>query len=671
MCNVSDKAAAVNDGTSAAALVNVKVELWKGRLHLPDTLLKHRRPLAPQHLADLHEKSGLSYETIMAAGFYSVEGAEAGRLLKWKGGGDMLGPCLVIPFIDQDGNDTGFARLKPDIPLAGKKKDGTPRPRKYEQPKDTPIRPYFPPGAWEKILDPAELLLITEGEKKAAAAAQAGFACVGLTGVDCWANPRPKNEQGISTGPRVLHDDLAALPLEKRLVVVAYDSDINDKPDVARAAKGQARQYEQRGARVLVLRLPAGPNGEKVGLDDYLLTHSAEELRTLIDAQSENLPLSTPHPPPPPYTGNSRDCCQSATGCQSATTEEGPPEWRLRELLGMGSCPPASACKRNPSACLYRAGDPGQRRVARLACGRWSCPVCCQRSADRWGLHLAAKAAGALQAGLLLWAVSATSETRKTVGGAVAKVTKKGGAYARVAVNDGYVWLVAAKEQPAPEAVPLAGADPLKAACGELGGWMKQVAGGGSAVSGRCHPITTSRAWRMAPRPKSDWRRAGPARAREVKTVLGVFAGAGVRPDAVKEDVGQFAWSVDWHLPEGWNVAAAERFEEVLADAEDPLRPQEPDDDGMTADDSWGVWGPPGRPVPDHEATAAVVCGVELSAGELEVFEEAKAAGELIVGPWTPLGSRVVEAWRRWCEQEHRPHRVREVSGEGVASDAA
>src|SRR5262249_27589870 len=160
----------------------------------------------------------------------------------WKAGGQQLGPCLYIPYLDREGEERGFGRLKPDVPLNSD--------RKYEQPKGVPVRPYFPPMSWPLIDDPAEPLLVTEGEKKSAAGAQKGFACVGLPGVDCWSGPRAKGSNGKPTGKRALHPDLAALPLQGRLVAIVFDNDIVEKPGVQRAERSLARALEGAGADV-------------------------------------------------------------------------------------------------------------------------------------------------------------------------------------------------------------------------------------------------------------------------------------------------------------------------------------------------------------------------------------------------------------------------------------
>jgi hypothetical protein len=174
--------------------IALALERWAMRHQLSPGLLEARPPLAPQHLADLRQ-SGLSDLSVVRGRFHSIEsvtkkgeGADdvVARRLNWKGGGMTLGPCLVIPFFALDGSPTDFARLRPDRPLMGKRQDGTDRLRKYEQPRAVPVRVYFFPGVAELIALPAEPLVIVEGEKKAARGVQDGFACIGLTGVQCW-----------------------------------------------------------------------------------------------------------------------------------------------------------------------------------------------------------------------------------------------------------------------------------------------------------------------------------------------------------------------------------------------------------------------------------------------------------------------------------------------------
>jgi Domain of unknown function (DUF3854) len=91
------------------------------------------------------------------------------------------------------------------------------KPQRYVQPSNLPPRAYFSTlYKWPKILaDPSQRLLITEGEKKAAAACKHGLPCIGLGGV--W-NFRAK-------GSDTLIPDLLQIEWSRRQVVIVLDSD--------------------------------------------------------------------------------------------------------------------------------------------------------------------------------------------------------------------------------------------------------------------------------------------------------------------------------------------------------------------------------------------------------------------------------------------------------------
>jgi hypothetical protein len=55
------------------------------------------------------------------------------------------------------------------------------------------------------------------------------------------------------------------------------------------------------------------------------------------------------------------------------------------------------------------------------------------------------------------------------------------------------------------------------------------------------------------------------------------------------------------------------------------------------------------------------VCGIHLDRAESALFLQAVYDGELSLEPWLPIHNSVEEAWRRWCAQAGRPHRVVEV----------
>ena len=132
-------------------------------------------------------------------------------------------------------------------------------------------------------------LVITEGEKKAIAADQFGFPCVGLVGVYGWTQKRVRDADGRGSGPRKLIPDLEAIPWQDRRVTFIFDSDAATNDNVKWAEHHLAETLKKLGADVRVVCLPSGPDGDdgkpvKVGLDDFLVVHGPEKLRELIDA---------------------------------------------------------------------------------------------------------------------------------------------------------------------------------------------------------------------------------------------------------------------------------------------------------------------------------------------------------------------------------------------------
>jgi putative DNA primase/helicase len=219
------------------------------------------------------------------------------RVLRWRRYDGRLGECLCIPFTGPDGKPVGYARLKPDRPR-NSNEDG--KPIKYESPKGSSNRAYFPPGTGAALAEPSAPLIVTEGEKKSAKADQEGCPCVGLIGVYGWQKKRRRDADGKPQGDRELIDDLTRVAWQGRPVYLCFDSDAATNANVRRAESHLAEALASRGATVRVVRLPPGPpdaEGKpgKVGLDDYLVAHGADAFRGLLAAGTE--------PPPPERRG--------------------------------------------------------------------------------------------------------------------------------------------------------------------------------------------------------------------------------------------------------------------------------------------------------------------------------------------------------------------------------
>ncbi len=256
----------------------------------------NRNQLLPQHLADLR-KSGLRDAIIAASGVYSESNPDRVRELLGAhlspNTASAMGTCLAFPFLDADGKPMTwlpadakpdepprlFVRLKPDTP---RKRDG--KPIKYESPLKSGNRIYIPPGVGGVLADPAKELMIVEGEKKALAGTQDGFPTIGLSGVWNWGVKRPKDPAtGRGTGPRKLIDDLQQIRWRGRTVTIVFDSDLSDKPEIAWARWHLAEVLVEQGAEVRVIDLPAGSDGTKCGLDDFLIANTPAAFQLLLD----------------------------------------------------------------------------------------------------------------------------------------------------------------------------------------------------------------------------------------------------------------------------------------------------------------------------------------------------------------------------------------------------
>ncbi|TWU08849.1 hypothetical protein CA54_40860 [Symmachiella macrocystis] len=245
---------------------------------MDDPRLKVEAALQPHHIEQLRA-SGLTDETILACKFKSENRIQHIRLiLQHKTFPKKCGSCLIIPYYDHNGDYTAYQRVRPDTPrTSGKDK----RPIKYESPRKSQNRAYFPPhDCWSSVIeDTQQRIMITEGEKKAAKACQEGFPTIGLAGVWNW---KPE-----STKVDSLIVDLDTINWSGREVVISFDSDIATNENIQDAESRLANLLTKKGANVRVARIPEAKDGSKVGVDDFLVSHSAAELHQVINAAEE------------------------------------------------------------------------------------------------------------------------------------------------------------------------------------------------------------------------------------------------------------------------------------------------------------------------------------------------------------------------------------------------
>ena len=185
-------------------------------------------------------------------------------------------PALLIPVHSPSG-EVALYQSRPDEPRL--KKDGDPI--KYETPSGSRMTIDVHPSMRNKLGNPDVPLHVTEGIKTGDAMTSRGLCTVTLLGVWNW---RGTNEHGGKTAL----PDWEYIALEKRKVIIVYDSDVALKPQVHQALDRLKSFLESRGAEVHVVYLPHGEGDKKQGVDDYfvaghgvdnLLSHATTELR--------------------------------------------------------------------------------------------------------------------------------------------------------------------------------------------------------------------------------------------------------------------------------------------------------------------------------------------------------------------------------------------------------
>ncbi len=234
--------------------------------------------LHPDHRADLH-RSGLTEDTINSMQVFSARPEDLNKLAGWDITARGVASALVFPYPECG----DFYQLKVFPPF----RNGDGHTVRYLQPRGSDPRAYILPSVRERLADPAESLLITEGAKKAARLAQEGYNAVGVGAVWNW---KRGGENVAFTDPAALIPDLRAVVVLGRRVFLCFDSDVwrRDRGDCRLGLYALGRHLERVGASVRVVRLPAPTKEEqangigKVGVDDYLERHSAEDFRRLL-----------------------------------------------------------------------------------------------------------------------------------------------------------------------------------------------------------------------------------------------------------------------------------------------------------------------------------------------------------------------------------------------------
>jgi putative DNA primase/helicase len=249
--------------------------------------------LTPEHYRELVVESAILTEVLAEEGAYSLRLGDPLPIPdsafrhdnSWKGQRFPTWPWesvsgIVLPNWDHAGRPN--YQIKPDpehrrtiIGEGGKLSEP-----KYEQCGGTRGSVYTPHQVRPWLLDRTRDLWVIEGSKKVLAGVSAGLCIIGLSGVDCWSyKPNPADKTELGDRGRVASEplpDWEHIALRGRRVFVAFDSDAMTKDTVQWALRRFTRFLEQRGAIVVPVHIPQGPNGQKMGLDDHIAAKLAE-----------------------------------------------------------------------------------------------------------------------------------------------------------------------------------------------------------------------------------------------------------------------------------------------------------------------------------------------------------------------------------------------------------
>ena len=209
----------------------------------------------------------------------SVTSQEIEDLTGWKVDGSGL-------HIGYPGNEAFV--IRPDNPPAGGPK--------YLHPKGEPNSLFIPPGF---DISQAQDLWITEGELKALCGFLRGLPVVALGGVYNWRTSGPEAEL-LAEGEK-LKDEEALLPelaqvnWSGKKVTLLYDSDITPGHKAYDAFPRLAEQLYRLGAEeVRILSLPSVAQGQKTGLDEFILARKEQalpDLQAMKDRKEPYLPI--------------------------------------------------------------------------------------------------------------------------------------------------------------------------------------------------------------------------------------------------------------------------------------------------------------------------------------------------------------------------------------------
>jgi hypothetical protein len=186
--------------------------------------------LSDRHLHMLVAESAIAAEVIQARGYRTIEDPEELLNLGYQDY-QTITPGLLVPLYDMWGNVSSY-QYRPDDP----RKNAEGKLVKYETRDGHRQVLDANPLLGQRLRDPSEPLIVTEGARTADAAISQGYVAVALSGVWCWRKRRVQLREWED------------IKLYGRIVYVAFDSDVRSKPHVLKALKGICEFLYERGA---------------------------------------------------------------------------------------------------------------------------------------------------------------------------------------------------------------------------------------------------------------------------------------------------------------------------------------------------------------------------------------------------------------------------------------
>ena len=193
--------------------------------------------MLPHHAAKVFEESGISPEVAAARGYETVYSQAQLKRLGF-GDGQLITPTLLHPAWGVTGDTPILYQHRPDRPRVRK---GKAKAIKYETPTGGRLVSTCRHAFVRSSPTRQSTLWITEGIRKADAAASRGLACIDLIGVWGW---RGSNQWG---GKAAL-PDWEYIALNGRQCYICFDSDVMLKQEVHMAMVRLGAFLEQRGA---------------------------------------------------------------------------------------------------------------------------------------------------------------------------------------------------------------------------------------------------------------------------------------------------------------------------------------------------------------------------------------------------------------------------------------